>query len=77
MIFQAKCFSYYVILTDQIPLLDCALSLKSMCIAIVSFPGCDVTNFEINLSNQAGFFLLDQKVETKIQISRERKELLR
>ena len=77
MIFQAKCFSYYVLLTDQIPLLDCALSLRSVCIAIVCFRGCDVRNFEINLSNQAGFFLLDQKVETKIQKSREQKELLR
>ena len=29
--------------------------LGKMCIAIVCKPGCDVTNFEVNLSNQAVF----------------------
>ena len=40
--------------------------LGNMCIAIVCFPGCDATNFEINriLINQA-FFLRDQKLKAK------------
>ena len=39
--------------------------LGNICIAIICFLGCDVKNFEINLSNQA-VFLVDQKVKTKI-----------
>ena len=50
--------------------------LGNMCIAIVCFRGCDVINFEINLSNQ-GVFEHDQKGKTKIQIFWERRELLR
>ena len=42
--------------------------LGNMCIVIVCFPRCDVTNFQINLiltlSNQA-LFLYDQKVKKK------------
>ena len=42
--------------------------LRNMCIVIVCFPRCDVTNFQINLiltlSNQA-LFLYDQKVKKK------------
>ena len=50
--FQEKCFSCYIRLTDQnlnlwLPLL--LEILGNMCIAIASFPCCDVINFEISL----------------------------
>ena len=52
--------------------------LSNMCIAILCQPGYDVINFETNLIflfNSS--FLHARKVKTKIQISREQKELLR
>ena len=49
MIFQEKCFSGYMLLTDQIPLSDYLEILGNMCIAIVCFPDCDVISFEINV----------------------------
>ena len=52
MIFQQKCFSCYILLTDQIFIVWLSLLfeiLGNMCIAIVFWPGCDVINFEINL----------------------------
>ena len=52
MIFQKKCFSCYILLTDQISLSDCIYFLEilgNMSIAIICFPGCAVINFEINL----------------------------
>ena len=52
--------------------------LGNMCIAIACYPGCDVMDFEINLTFLIQpFFLYDQKVLTKTLISWERKELLR
>ena len=52
--------------------------LGNMCIAIVCYPGCDVMDFEINLIFLIKpFFLQDQKVMAKTEISWERKELLR
>ena len=54
-----KCFSFYILLIDQISLLDCLYFLRywSICVLsfIVCFLGCGVTNFEINL-----IFLLKQ-----------------
>ena len=50
--FQEKCFSCYILLTDQISLSDYLYFLRYWaiwCIAIVCFPGCDVISFEINL----------------------------
>ena len=39
-----------------------------MCIAIVCQPGCDIINFEINLTSLIKqFFLHDQKVKTKFK----------
>ena len=52
--------------------------LGNVCIAIVFYPGCDVMDFEINyIFLIEPFFLHDQKVMTKTQISWEWKELLR
>ena len=51
--------------------------LGNMCIAIVYLESCDVIYFEINLIFLIKpFFLTDQKVKTKIQISWEWNELL-
>ena len=50
-------------------LLLCEIS-GNICIAIVSEPGCDVMNFEVNLIFLIKpFFLHDQKVVTKTNIS--------
>ena len=52
MIFQEKCFSYYILLTDQISLSDYLYFLKYWAMSVLRlfcFPGCDVINFEINL----------------------------
>ena len=67
-IFQQKCSSCYILLTNyfivQLPLL--LEILGNMCFAIVSEPGCDVIDFEINLIFlMEPFFLHDQKVMTK------------
>ena len=49
MIFQVKCFSFYILLTDQVLLSDfTSYILGNMCIAVYYFQGCDVINFEIN-----------------------------
>ena len=48
--FSRKMFSRYILSTDQISLLLLFEILGNMCIAIVCFLGCDVTNFGINLS---------------------------
>ena len=82
MIFQQKCSSCYILLTDQISLPGCLYFLleilDNMFIAAVCYPGCDVMGFEINLIFLVKpFFLHDQKVMTKALIYRERKELLR
>ena len=59
-----------------LPLL-CEIS-GNLCFGIVCKPGCDVMHFEANLIFLIKqFFLHDQKVVTKTEISRERKELLR
>ena len=55
MIFQEKCFSCDILLTDQISLSQ----LGNMCIAVVYFPGCDVKNFEISLIKP--FFYMTKK----------------
>ena len=59
MIFQDKCSSCYIILTDQISLFDCIYFLRywAMCIAIVCFPGCFVISFKINLILYLIFYL--------------------
>ena len=53
MIFQQKCSSCYVLLTDQISLprsLPLLLEiLGNVCITIACYPGCDVMDFETNL----------------------------
>ena len=48
MMFQEKCFSCYILLTDQILLPFRLEILGNICIAIIYFPGCEVINFEIN-----------------------------
>ena len=50
MIFQEKCFSYYILLTDQVSFfLSLPLEiLGNMCIAILP-PSCDVINIGIKL----------------------------
>ena len=47
----------------------------AICVAIFSFPGCDVARFKVDLSDQAVF--IHDHIKTKISISWERKELLR
>ena len=55
MIFQERCFSCYILLTDQNSMPGCFYFLTDIgdkgcnCTAIVNFPDCDVINFEINL----------------------------
>ena len=50
MIFQEKCFSSYILLTNQISLPGLLIEiLGNMCIAIVCLPDCDAMTFEINL----------------------------
>ena len=64
MIFQQKCSSCYILLTDQISLPGCLYFLRywAMCIAIACYPG-----FEINLIFLIQpFFLHDWKVMTNI-----------
>ena len=84
--FSKKCFSSYILLTDQISLSECLCFLKYWLIYILQLfvtPGLSrlwrhkFVNLRY-LSNQA-VFLHDQKVKTKtkIRISWERKELLR
>ena len=52
--------------------------LDNICIPINCQPGFDVTNCEINLIFRIeSFFLQDQNVKTRIQMSWERKKLLR
>ena len=52
--------------------------LDNMCIAIVCKPGFDLMNFEFNLFFPIkAFFLFDQNVVTKTEISWEWKELLK
>ena len=47
--------------------------LGNMFIAVVSFPGCDITNFEVNFIFLIKlFFLHDQKLKRKIWVSWER-----
>ena len=41
------------------------LRFCAMCFAFVCYPGFDVINFEINLSNHAAF-IQEQKIKTKI-----------
>ena len=54
MIFQGKCFSYYILLTDQTSLSLVRELLDNMCIDIVCWPDFDFINFEVNL-----FFLIN------------------
>ena len=52
MIFQEKCFSCYILLTDHNSLPDCLYFLRYWAICLLQLfvsPGCDVRNFEINL----------------------------
>ena len=67
MVVQEKYNSCYMILTDQISLPLPFKILGSMCIVIIFFPVCGVSNFETNLSYQA-VFLAEQnkKFGTKI-----------
>ena len=70
MIFQEKCFSRYILLTDQISLSDCLYFLRylAICLAIVYFPGCDVINLEINLIFQIKpFFYMTKKSRQKLK----------
>ena len=52
MVSQEKCFSCYILFTDPISLSDCLYFLRywAICILLLCFPGCDVVNFEINLT---------------------------
>ena len=41
-----------------------------MCIAIICWSGRDVINFEINLSNQAGFSISPKRADKNLNILR-------
>ena len=70
MIFEEKYLSCYnkinicLLLFFQLTRFHCLVAF-TLCIAIVCYPNCDVTNFKVYLANKAGF-LRDQKVKTKI-----------
>ena len=72
MIFQGKCFSYYILLTDQILLSDCLYFLRYWAISVLQLFVFQVVTSKIleltYLSNQA-IFVYAQKFKTKIEIS--------
>ena len=72
--FSKKCFSCYILLTDQISLPDFFLRLEifdNMCIAIVCFPGCEVINFEINFTFLIkSFYWMTKKSRQNLNILR-------
>ena len=52
MIFQEKCFSFYILLTDKISMSDCLQVLRYWAICVLQLfcqPGCDVIKFQTNL----------------------------
>ena len=71
MIFKEKYLSGYILLTDQIPNFIVWVPLLheilgNMRIVIVSLPGFDVMNFEINFTFVIKpFFLHDQNIKRK------------
>ena len=70
MIFQEKCFLFYILLTYQISLSDCLNFLRywAICIAIVCSPGCEVGNFEIDfIFLIKSFFYMTKKSMLKIK----------
>ena len=70
MIFQEKCCSCYIVLTEQILLPDILLeTVSNMCTAIVYFSDCDVINFEINLLIKL-FFYMTKKLRLELNILR-------
>ena len=70
MIFQEKCCSCYIVLTEQILLPDILLeTVSNMCTAIVYFSDCDVINFEINLLIKP-FFYMTKKLRLELNILR-------
>ena len=67
-IFQEKCLSCYIQLTDQISFQINFQILGNMCIGIACFPGCDVINFEINLIFLIKpFFYISKKLRQKFK----------
>ena len=68
MIFQEKCSSCYIALTEPILfwLILLLEILGNICIIIVYFPGWDVINPEINHTFLIKSVCYDQKVKTKI-----------
>ena len=65
---QEKCLSCYILLTDQILLPLLMEILDNICITIVSFPGCDVILFEINLIILIkSFFYMTEKSRQKLK----------
>ena len=69
MIFQEKCSSCYILLTDHISLSDCLYLWRYWAKCVLQLfvnQICDVINFEINLIFLIKpFFINDQKVENK------------
>ena len=64
--FQQKCFSCYILLTDEILLPRCLYFLRYWAI-------CDVMNFEINLSNPAAFSTWPKNHDKSLNILRTEK----
>ena len=68
MIFQEKCFSYYILLTAQISLSDCLYFWKYWAICILRlFANEAVTSQSLKLTylSYQAVLLHDQKVKTK------------
>ena len=76
MIFREKCFSCYILLTDQISLSD-YLYLRNMYLVIVCYPVRDVIKFEIYLSFLIKLFsYMTKNLEQKLKYIKEQKEIL-
>ena len=68
MIFQEKCFSCYILLTDQILLSDYLYFSRYWAICVLQlfcYPGCEVITFESKPLFLIKPLLYDQKVKTK------------
>ena len=71
MLFEEKCFSHYILLTNPIPVFDHLDLLRywvDMFVLIICCPVCDVINFEINYSFVTkSFFYITKKSRQKCE----------
>ena len=71
MIFQEKCFSCHILLTDKTSLSYCLNFLRywdNLCVVIVCNTDCDIMNFETNLIFLIKlFFYMTKKSRQKLK----------